>query len=103
MGVAAYQRGNRAITRGIAMDLGEPDPFRPYIATPRPDGWGDKALMRAADVARRSLRGARRYGLALDRDVLILAVVDRARVGEATAARGVDIALAEDLALRGAP
>jgi hypothetical protein len=89
VGVAAYQRGNMVITRGIAMDLGEPDPFRPYIPTPRPSAWGDKARTRAEDHARRIVRGLVRLGYEVDPEVLVYSVADRARVGMETARAAV--------------
>lgn len=77
------------------MDRGEPDPFRPYVPTPRPATWGDKARARAEDHARRCLRGAARLGLELDPEVLAYAVADRARVSLDTARAAVALTMSE--------
>lgn len=95
MGVAAYWRGSRAISRGIAADYGLPDPYPEHRPTPRPATWGDKARARAEDHARRCLRGAARYGLDLDPDTLARAVADRARVSLDTARAAVARAMEE--------
>jgi len=64
MGYAAYWRGSKAISEGIARDAYRdglswynPDAPAPK-PKPRPADWGDKAAARAADVVARHLKAA---------------------------------------------
>lgn len=99
MGIAAYRRGSALISRQFARDAyrrGEssydPDAVQAK-PTPRPADWGSKADLRALDHAQRVVAGARRYGLPLDREVLVAAVMDRANVKQPRAERAVDLVL----------
>jgi len=58
MGVAAYRRGNSAISRGICAEFGcvGCQECRPYVPQPRPAGWGDKAAEKASKAAAGLLR-----------------------------------------------
>lgn len=98
MGVAAYNRGSRAISRGIAMDRGERDPFRPYVPTPRPSDYGNKALAKAEAIVRKHLRGAYKVaharGEILDVDTTLYNLVDylptEYRLGQETVRKAVE-------------
>ena len=91
MGIAAYNRGNRVISRGLGNHVlgestGKPDP--------RPATWGEKARARAEDHARRIVAGADRYGIARPSvEILTVAVQEAARVGEETARSAAVLAL----------
>lgn len=98
MGAAAYNRGSRAIARQICMESGCRGCVRcsEPASRPRPPTWGEKALARAIDRARRILRGCDRYGWPRpSAEVLAAAVQERERVGAATARAAADAALAE--------
>jgi hypothetical protein len=91
MGVAAYNRGNLAISRDLF-----PERYRePAKPTPRPSTWGSKAAARAEERARRIVSGLRRYGLAVVREQVIGAVAERERVAVDTATVAVDAILGE--------
>lgn len=91
MGVAAYNRGSRVISRGLGTER-EPAEHKPV---PRPKDWGAKAHARAVERAGRLLRGADRYGLRRpSRDDLIDLLRDLERVGQATAEAAADEAIA---------
>lgn len=92
MGVAAYNRGSRSNARQLGTYK---DPVKPR-PQPRPAGWGDKALARATERAGRILRGNRRFGRALSREMLAACVVDKERVSQETAQRAADDALANE-------
>lgn len=81
MGVAAYNRGSRVISRQAERDLYRaglgPDPDRlPAKPTPRPSDWGAKALARAVELVRRQLRGAARMANAQGQAVDVAALLD---------------------------
>lgn len=88
MGAAAYNRGSRSNARQLGTYQ---DPVEPR---PRPAGWGDKAMARAIERARRILAGNRRLGRSIDLETLTACVVDRANVGTETACRAAELALA---------
>lgn len=85
MGIAAYYRGNQAITLQFNREAGIPDPC--FVPDKRPADWGDKAQQRALECGRRIIAGAAGYGLAAPtEEVLAMAIKDRAKVGAKTAA-----------------
>jgi hypothetical protein len=91
MGIAAYNRGNLAISRDLF-----PERYRePAKPTPRPSSWGNKAAQRATERARRIVAGLQRYGLTVVREQVIGAVVERERIAVATATTAVDAVLQE--------
>ena len=66
-----------------------------YKPTPRPATWGDKALARATERARRIVAECERYGLLRpSAEVLAGAVQERERVGAETAKVAAETALA---------
>lgn len=93
MGIAAYNRGSAVISRQARADIGIRE--MSHVPTPRPATWGAKARAKAADCARRIVAGRLRYGLPVDRDTLIGAVVDRTRVSHAVVTAIVDALLSE--------
>lgn len=99
MGVAAYQRGSRAISAQFCRDRRCPGCVRcsdGAKSEPRPDGWGDEAYQRAFRMARGIVTAYRRYpGLTFDSQAIQGAIQERARVGAATAARALQVALRE--------
>ena len=89
MGIAAYYRGNRAISVGICRDSGCPGcsycrvPIKP---TPRPETWGSKAAKRALDVGLSTLHAAGAYEMEIPTEQRLASVIrEKARVGKATA------------------
>lgn len=97
MGVSAYRRGSISISRQICQETGCGGCWRCRESrpTPRPDGWGDKALARATQRARRILAGCERYGLPRpDAEMLAEAVRERERVGAKTAMEAARAAIA---------
>lgn len=98
MGIAAYNRGSLAVSRQLCMESGCRGCVRcsERKPAPRPPTWGEKALARAIDRARRIVRGCDRYGWPRpSADVLAAAVQERERVGAATARAAADLALTE--------
>ena len=91
MGIAAYNRGSRSISRGIDMERGT------YRESPAPvqrnADWGGAARIRAKDRAIRLLRGLRRLGYTVDEESMAWEVKDRAKVGLDTAKQAVRDAL----------
>lgn len=96
MGIAAYNRGSLGISRQLCAEYGCRGCVRcsKHKPTPRPATWGDKALARATERARRIVAGCERYGLPQpSAEVLAGAVQERERVGAETAARAAEAAL----------
>ena len=97
MGIAAYRRGNAAISRGICRAYECPGCGRcrtPARPTPRPKEWGFKAAERARMIADRVLASALAYDLpAPSVETLASVVRDRAAVGLATATRAAKCAI----------
>lgn len=98
MGAAAYNRGSRVISAQFCRERacrGCPR-CSEYRPAKRPKTWGDKALTRATQRARRIVVGSIRYGLSRPTvDMLASAVQERERVGMATALAAAERALAE--------
>lgn len=90
MGIAAYNRGSRCISRGLGT-LVEPT----AKSTPRPAEWGETARAKAIDRARRLIAGCERYGVPVVRETLIDAVAAAERCARSTAEAAVDLVLAE--------
>lgn len=100
-----YQRGSAAISAQFAREAYargassyNPDAIR--TVTPRPADWGGKVYGQALDRARSMIRfmvdAQRRFGRgAPDREVVLIAVLDRVRVSRETAERAVAAAWAE--------
>lgn len=96
MGIAAYNRGSLGISRQLCAEYGCRGCVRctEHKPTPRPATWGDKALARATERARRIVAGCERYGLPRPSlEVLVGAVQERERVGLETATRAAKAAL----------
>lgn len=96
MGIAAYNRGSLGISRQLCAEYDCRGCVRcsEYKSTPRPATWGDKALARATERARRIVSGCERYGLPRPTvDVLAGAVQERERVGDETARKAAETAL----------
>ena len=98
MGIAAYNRGSRAISaqycneRGcVGCALCKPTAYR----EPRPPGWGGKARARAESYAASVLASAAKVGLPPPSQAMLAGLVqERARVGAATAEKAAASALA---------
>lgn len=80
MGAAAYNRGNRSITRGIV----GPDLSVSKKVQPRPATWGDKTLAKATQKARECLSYMTGRGHSLSADDLADMVQSESRWTRAT-------------------
>lgn len=69
MGIAAYNRGSRAISESI---YGPPRPLP--SPKPRSADWGEKTRLAAEEKARRLVKSNRRYGLTITPDIIAGAV-----------------------------
>ena len=99
MGYAAYRRGSKAISDGIARDAYRdglswynPDAPAPK-PKPRPSDWGDKTAARAAGVVARHLRAVRLIAecreqpftwTQQDEDMAVDNLSERYRIGKST-------------------
>ena len=98
MGVAAYYRGNRSISRGICQQYGCHGcsacraPAKP---TPRPPDWGSKVQAKARKRALSCLRYMRRRGHTLTPAELADIVREDVRCGKKTAREAADHAFGE--------
>lgn len=98
MGIAAYYRGNAAISRGICMAYGchgcSACREAPK-AKPRPTSWGKKTLDRATDHALGLLRYFRRRGTQVTVKDLAVLLRDSVKCGEKTAHQAAETAFAQ--------
>ena len=87
MGVAAYYRGNRAISAQFCMESGCHGCVNcsTYTPTPRPAGWGDKARAKADKRAASLVRYFARDGRTLSVDDLADMVREGVGCGAKTA------------------
>ena len=69
MGIAAYNRGSRAISESI---YGPPRPLP--APKKRPADWGEKTRLAAEEKARRLVTSNRRYGLTVTPEIIAGAV-----------------------------
>jgi hypothetical protein len=98
MGIAAYYRGNRAISAGICREYGCRGCSRctEYTPTPRPADWGSKTASKALSKARGLLRYMReRHDETPTHADLADMVRQDTRWGKATCADAARIALFE--------
>lgn len=109
MGVAAYNRGSRAISIDLQREAYArgASPFNPdalqYKPKPRSASWGEKALAKAVERVRKQVRGAERVaaarGESLDVDALLDYLPDylwtQHGVARETAWRAVEVVRAE--------
>lgn len=90
MGIAAYNRGSRAISESIY------GPARPLPAPkPRPASWGEKTRLAAEEKARRLVKSNRRYGLPVTPDFIAGAVQMSVRCTDAVAQAAAILAIEE--------
>ena len=86
MGIAAYYRGNRAISRGICGNCGRCSAcYEPPTPTPRPPEWGDKIRAKADNRAEGIVRYFARDGRTISTDDLADMVRDGVGCGAKTA------------------
>lgn len=90
MGIAAYNRGSRAISESI---YGPPRPLP--APKPRPASWGEKTRLAAEEKARRLVRSNRRYGLTITPEIIAGAVQMGVRCSDAVAMAAAVLAISE--------
>ncbi len=114
MGVAAYNRGSRAISTQFAREAYAKglSPFSPDAVpakpTPRLADWGSKALQKAVEMVRKQIRGRRKIAALreerLDLDAALDGLADYLwsdrGVARETARKAVEIVRAEEATKR---
>jgi hypothetical protein len=94
MGVAAYYRGNRSISRGICGNCGRCSAcYEPPTPEPRPPGWGGKIRAKADKRAAGLVRWFARDGRTLGVEDLAYMVRDDVGCGVKTSTEAATAAL----------